>query len=651
MGVRRADWDTGGVSPTTSRCLVAAATAVVVAVAAGTFAGGAMSEVAVALAAFGAVAGGWVVVLREPRSPVGPALAWCSASIGVVYGVDILAASYFDPDPLPFAWLANRMVIGAWPANLAGLLALLLVFPDGPRPGWLSRATPVVFGAASLAILINTWGPHDVDGNDLGPGPAPWRLVLLVASLVGIGVAMALAVASLVIRYRRGAVRQRQQIRWLILAGAAVVVMLAVGWGLEIAGAPLAVAYTPFLLGIVVLVPAAVGIAVIRYDLFDIDRLLSASSSWAITLLASATIFGCVVFAVGHALSARTGLGSATAAFAAALALLPLHRLVASWVGRVVDRDRHVSVAAIERFAADVRAGRRQPEEVEKVLREVQRDPDLAVQVVRPDGQWVRLDGTPVAKPQGFALEASGDVVARISLGWDSNRARRRLADLAKAAWVPIEVSRLRLVLHDALTEVEASRLRLVEAAAAERRRLERDLHDGAQQRIVATGMRLRGLQRRLASRGEDADAADVDTAVTELEETVTELRELAHGVRPVRLSDGLGPALASVRDASPVPLTLEVDEPADLDEARRLTAYLVVAEAVTNALKHAAANRILVTVGPREGGVEVEVVDDGVGGVSAGGLTSLRDRVLSVGGSLRVESPAGGGTRVEAKL
>jgi signal transduction histidine kinase len=346
-------------------------------------------------------------------------------------------------------------------------------------------------------------------------------------------------------------------------------------------------------------------------------------------------------------LSEHTGLTGGVAAFVTALVLLPVQRLVARWVGRVVDRDRYVAVGEVQRFARDVRAGRRQPEAVEAVLRQVQGDPGLALHLARPDGGWVRLDGTPSAAPVGFAIEAGGDVVAVVVLGRDSTRARRRLADVAAAAWVPVEVARLRLVLREALQETEASRQRLAEASAAERRRLERELHDGAQQRVVATGMRLRLLQEQLSG----AQAHEVDTAVEELRETVDELRRIAQGVRPALLGDGLAAALAAVKQASPIPFDLTVEPLPDVGDTRALTAYLVVNEAVANALKHADATRIAVTVGTEAERLAVQVSDDGVGLPEDTPLTALRDRIASVGGRLAVRTPPGGGTTIEALL
>jgi len=244
-------------------------------------------------------------------------------------------------------------------------------------------------------------------------------------------------------------------------------------------------------------------------------------------------------------------------------------------------------------------------------------------------------------------VRAHGAVIARIVLAHDSARARRRVADLARAGWVPIEVSRLRLELRDALSEAEAARTRLAEASAAERKRLERDLHDGIQPRLVATGMRLRSLQRGLGAK----DSAEVDAAVAEVESTVLELRRLAHGIRPSRLDDGLGAALASLRTDGPVPVHVSIGELPELDDLRALTAYFVASEGVANAFKHADAARIEVCAHAVDGRLVVEVRDDGVGGVAPLGLTGLRDRVQSLHGELAVASAVGAGTTIRALL
>ncbi len=581
-----------------------------------------------------AVAVAWLIVRHDPRSPVGPALAWTTATIALV------TAHVGPAADLPWS-------SGVWPLNLAGLLALMLVFPDGPLDGRLWRFVPWAFGAATAAMVTAQWGGQQVDGVVVGGPDGPWVPPLTALAIVTIGMCLVLAAASLVVRYRRGLGRTRRQVRWLLLAGIVVVALLIAGWLAELVGdASLGVAYTPFLVAIVVLVPSAVGTAIVRQDLFDIDRVLSETTSWLLTLLLSAAVFGAVVYGVSRAVSVGTGLTTGVAAFVTALTLLPLQRHLATFVGRVVDRDRFVALAEVERFAADVRTGRRPPEEVEAVLRRVSDDPRLTIHLARPMEGWASLSGDSVPEPEGLAIEAGGDLIARVTLGWDSARARRRVADLATIAWVPIEMSRLRLVLRDALAETEASRLRLAEASAQERRRLERDLHDGAQQRIVATGIRLRLLQEHLAP----DTAAEVDAAVQELRETVDELRRIAQGVRPSLLDDGLATALLAVKEMTPLPMSLTVEELPEVSDTRALTAYLVVSEAVANVLKHARATRISVSVCALDDRLAVEVSDDGIGGLAEDtSLPALRDRVLSVGGSLHVADTPGGGTTVTA--
>ncbi len=614
--------------PLATRLLTALATVFVVAAVLLELAAGEVVAAAVDGTGLVALVMAWVIVMRLPASPVGPALAWCSGATGLVRSVDGVAAGAFGDQLASHAHVIND---GIWPINLAGLLALLLAFPDGRLRGRPWSFVPWLFILGGVLILCGLWGSDE---------PTGAALIAVLLGLTLVGLTMILAVASVFIRYRRGSDLERVQFSWLVLAGALVVALLVTGWVLEALGASLAVAYTPFVMGIAVLIPLAVGVAIVRHDLFDIDRILSDGAAWVLTLLASAATFGAVVLGVGQVVHRHTAIGSTAAAFVTALALLPTHRYVSEGIARVIDRDRHVAVVQVERFAAQVRGGQRQPEEVESALREAQGDAALRLMLADGEG-WVDLTGQAVDLPGGVVLESGGDSVARLVLSRDSARARRRAAALVRAAWVPIEVSRLRLGLR-------RSQTRLAEASAAERRRLERDLHDGAQQRIVATGMRLRSLQRGLGPR----QASEVDAAVAELEETVKELRRLARGVRPSRLDDGLGPALEQLKESSPVPLDLAVGKVGAIDDSRTLTAYLIASEAVANALKHAQASRIRVSVEKAGDSLAVQVVDDGVGGVpSHGSLTSLRDRVSSIGGRITVESPAGIGTTITAVL
>jgi signal transduction histidine kinase len=199
-----------------------------------------------------------------------------------------------------------------------------------------------------------------------------------------------------------------------------------------------------------------------------------------------------------------------------------------------------------------------------------------------------------------------------------------------------------------------ASRARLVDAAHAERRRLERNLHDGVQQRLTALGVELRGA--RELTEGDPARAgAAMQRAEAELWLAVDELRELAQGIHPTVLTEhGLSGALETIAARSPVPIHIGGLPDARLDPAIEATAYYVVAEAVANAHKHADASAISVRAAVRDGWLDVEVVDNGLGGaaeVHGAGLEGLRDRVEAVGGTFGLLSVRGQGTRVSARL
>jgi signal transduction histidine kinase len=214
-------------------------------------------------------------------------------------------------------------------------------------------------------------------------------------------------------------------------------------------------------------------------------------------------------------------------------------------------------------------------------------------------------------------------------------------------------ISHLDAELQATLEELRASRARIVEAGDAERRRLERDLHDGAQSRLVALAMLLRAAKTRAPENSELAGM--LDTALKELQTSLGELRELARGIHPAILSDrGLQPALQALASRAPVPVTIEADEDERLPAPVETAAYFVVSEALANVAKYANASHATVVVRRENGGVSVEVRDDGVGGADAthgSGLRGLADRVAALDGTLSLESPEGRGTRLRAEL
>jgi signal transduction histidine kinase len=214
-------------------------------------------------------------------------------------------------------------------------------------------------------------------------------------------------------------------------------------------------------------------------------------------------------------------------------------------------------------------------------------------------------------------------------------------------------VSELDAELHAKMEELRASRARIVEAGDSERRRLERDLHDGAQSRLVGLALLLRAARTRAAVADGEL-AALLDQAQDELQTSLAELRELARGIHPAVLTErGLEPALQALASRAPVPVTLEASGerlPRPVESA----AYFVVSEALANVAKYAQATHASVAVRQVNGRVTVEVADDGVGGADAAGGSGLRglaDRVAALDGTLSLDSPKGAGTRVRVEI
>jgi signal transduction histidine kinase len=270
---------------------------------------------------------------------------------------------------------------------------------------------------------------------------------------------------------------------------------------------------------------------------------------------------------------------------------------------------------------------------------------------VDANGQRVALSERPTDRRAVTVIEPEGTPLAALIHDPALDEGLVRAA--GAAAGMAIANERLRAQVQAQLEEVRASRQRIVEAGDRERRRVERNLHDGAQQRLVTLSLGLALLQQR-----EDLvpEAREVlAQASAELRSAMSELRELARGIHPAILTEeGLAAAVESVADRSSVPVQLHIALGGRLPEPVESTAYYVVSESLANVAKYAEASVARVDLARRNGSLRVEVVDDGKGGADAdrgSGLGGLEDRVAAVGGTLRIESPHGEGTRVLAEI
>jgi signal transduction histidine kinase len=294
------------------------------------------------------------------------------------------------------------------------------------------------------------------------------------------------------------------------------------------------------------------------------------------------------------------------------------------------------------------------------LLAESLEDPSLELAYWLPErGVFVSEDGRETDLPENHPgrsvteVTRDGERVAAIVHDPALDDSRDLVRGAGAAVALALENERLDAELRARLEELRASRERLVRAGLDERRRLERDLHDGAQQRLVSLRLAL-GLLKRAAATDPAGAERLVEGAVTELDAALAELRELARGIHPGVLSDhGLEPALSALADRAPLPVDVDA-EVARLPQAVESAAYFTVAEALTNVAKYAHAHAASVSVAAVNGHVVVEVRDDGVGGADPSrgtGLRGLADRVAALGGRLDVESPSGAGTTLRAEI
>ena len=363
-------------------------------------------------------------------------------------------------------------------------------------------------------------------------------------------------------------------------------------------------------------------------------------------------LLGAVIMVGGLATGATqeigTGAKAAQITFIASFALLP----AAFLLGLV--RTRFFRAATVGRLIEQLARDR----DLRDALAEALGDPTLEVAYWLPDRGYVDHEGHELQAPgpgrQLTEIDREGRRVGGLQHASVLAETPELLAEASSAAALSLENARLEVELRARLEALRASRARLVEAGDAERRRLGRDLHDGAQQRLVALMIELQLARERLPA--DPSGALElVDSAFANAQAAVEELRDLASGIHPAVLSQrGLDAALESLASRAPVPVEVESGLPERLPIAVETAAYFVVAEALTNVAKYAEATFVQVGVRRENGCAIVDVRDDGVGGADAAGGSGLRglgDRVGALDGTLEVESPHGAGTLIRARI
>jgi signal transduction histidine kinase len=300
------------------------------------------------------------------------------------------------------------------------------------------------------------------------------------------------------------------------------------------------------------------------------------------------------------------------------------------------------------------------PNDLRDALARALRDPSLRLAYWLPQFRsWADLDGQPMELPSSDSgrattvVDQDGERVAALVHDPALREEPELLDAVGAAAAIALENGRLHAELRARLEELKGSRARIVDASQNERRRLERNLHDGAQQRLIALSLELSLLEERMVS---DPEArARLDQARREIGTSLEELRDVARGIHPAVVSGhGLAVALEQLAARAPVPVRLNVGVAGRLPERLEVAAFYLVSESLANVGKHANATLATVEVARTNGQIVVEVADDGIGGADTergSGLRGLADRVEALEGQLRIWSPDGGGTRLRAEI
>ena len=598
------------------------------------------------------VAAGAIIVWNYPHHPIG----WLLAALPLTQAPFDAALSYGQhgyAEGWPGAIHAEIVSLSSWPVGGLVITLIFLMFPDGRflSPRWWWAVAAWVVGAA---VVVPGWILNPRLGDDLSTGVNPlasdasWVEPAYAAGTTLIATSLVASALALLVRFRRSRGVERQQLKWVLLAAAVLAVVLPASAALWNVWTP--IRYAPALA--LTLLPIAVCVAIVRHQLYDIDLVISRTVAYGAITGVLGAVYAGVVLAVGAFVASPVA--AAGAALVVAVVFWPLRTWIQDRVDRRFRRARYESRRVMTEFADRLRRGEADADGVEESLRSAVGDGDLALGF-RSEGTTYDVNGRPreLRPAPGRRITSVDTGHHVITLVRHRETDDQLVADVLEAGRLSLEIAALQMELRRRLEELDRSRSRIVAVADEERRRLERDLHDGAQQRLVTIGLDLRHAQHALNGSAPSEVDRTLDAAVAELGNAIDELRELASGLRPASLDQGLGPALRELASRSPIPVVVR-DAPERFSSELEAAAYFIASEGLTNAVKHASAQRVILEFAREHGQLVLTVSDDGTGGADArrgSGLLGLIDRARAHGGSLTIDSTPGTGTQLTASL
>jgi signal transduction histidine kinase len=620
---------------------------------------------------------GIVVFSRRPQNPIGGVLLIAGFALGLgnfaqAYGMHAILAS---PGSLPAGraavWLANWI----WPIPISLLVFLLLLFPTGSLPtprwrvlAWFTGALLAVLTVSALILATIIWS--DPFGEPDRPGTLLQATeIAFSVGAIGLIVAMLASFASVGYRFRRSAGEERLQLKWFATAAALVAVVFAATFFGNSTWT--SVAFTLSLLFLYI----AIGVAIVKYRLYEIDVFISKAVVFGSIAAFITVVYVGMVVGVGALVGDRQSpLLSGIAAAVVAVAFQPVRQQARRLANRLVYGERATPYEVLSEFSERA-AGTYSTEDVLPRMVQILSAGTGATEacVWLRVGSELRSAATWPANGTGAPVHIAGDVLPEFPARVHAFPVRHggELLGAITAVMPPSDpltpdqqkllndvAAQTGLILRNVrlIEELRASRRRIVTAQDARAKALERNIHDGAQQQLVALAVKLR-----LAEQLTESDTTKARALLTQLQaetnETLENLRDLARGIYPPLLADkGLATALDSQSRKVPIPVTVEGDRQLRFAAEVEAAVYFCCLEALQNVSKYANASRAGVRLSVVGDELSFEVEDDGSGFDQAlthagSGIQGMADRLDALGGSLQVESQLGRGTTITGRI
>jgi len=574
----------------------------------------------------------------------------------------------------------NFLWVGIFLAFTLGLV----LFPDGrlpsPRWRWLPWAVIAALGLLCVGLF---WSARPSTTLTLGQtqdtagGFTSLGASTVTVSYVSIFALVPLCVSALVVRFRRSTGVERQQFRWVVWGASISGLLMVTALILDEVGGRLDLALISGAVAMIVLV-TSFGVAIGKYRLYEIDTVISRTLVYGSLTVFIGLVYVGIVVGVGYLVGGRGEPNTwlqVSATVVIAIVFQPLRRQLQRVANRVVYGRRATPYEVLSSFSQRVSSV--DPQVLTQVARSlaegttaisgsiwVKREESLHCIAAWPEAQrGSRLEvGDPAASFDRVApVTHDGEELGLIALALSAGQTlpavdARLLEQVAGGLGLALRNLQLTEDLRARVDELATSRRRIVNIQDETRRKLERDLHDGAQQRLVALKIKL-GIGAAMAQKAGIEDVrALLDVIKAETDQTIDSVRDFARGIYPPLLeAEGLGPALNAQAVKMPIPVTVQAAGLGRYPKDEEATVYFCVLEALQNAMKHSQASSVQVRLTEATGELCFEVRDDGVGfdmvEVAANGLINMTDRIEAVGGVLRIESQPGSGTTVTGRL